>query len=434
MKHTYLILPGCDDTNRGDQALIWESVEIAKESGYEGEYYMIASSENSKQSAKVGIENIEYVLPHPSTHFRNKSNIRYGKLLKLQWAIVSVFDGVKAVILLSKAGRQVAYRFGNSKLKKSLSIYEKAEIAFVKGGGFLHSYGGLVSTYKTFYDLYHIILAQKMGIKVYVMPNSYGPFKGIGTSWMIKKVLNKCEFVSSRESVSTKALKNIGVDCQQFPDLAFYLSLDADLSNAQKIKLEKIPFRDRKCVGITMRPYRFPGFSNPDQAYHNYKKVFCKFIKYLNSKGYFPVLIEHTYSDTEHERDLSCINDVVSMLNDSCEYAVYSDLSLNCRQLKYVYSQFDFIIGTRFHSVIFSLAAEVPSIALTYGGNKGEGIMKDIGLSEFAIPITDISEKKLIQAFEKLELETDEIKLKIGKYLDLLAEKRRGLLKQLRRE
>ena len=34
----YLVLPGCDDTNRGDQALIWETVSLAKEAGFDGRY------------------------------------------------------------------------------------------------------------------------------------------------------------------------------------------------------------------------------------------------------------------------------------------------------------------------------------------------------------------------------------------------------------
>ena len=38
-----LILPGCDDSNCGDQALIWETVELARAAGYIGDYYMLAS-------------------------------------------------------------------------------------------------------------------------------------------------------------------------------------------------------------------------------------------------------------------------------------------------------------------------------------------------------------------------------------------------------
>ena len=74
-KRTFLILPGCDDTNRGDQALIWETVSLAKDAGFQGEYFMIADKEKSRQSVAEGIGNIDYILKHPSTHFKKKNNI-----------------------------------------------------------------------------------------------------------------------------------------------------------------------------------------------------------------------------------------------------------------------------------------------------------------------------------------------------------------------
>lgn len=62
-KNTYLILPGCDDTNRGDQALIWETFRIAQDAGYVGNYYMVATKECALQSKKIGINRINYILP-----------------------------------------------------------------------------------------------------------------------------------------------------------------------------------------------------------------------------------------------------------------------------------------------------------------------------------------------------------------------------------
>lgn len=431
-KNIYLILPGCDDTNRGDQALIWETVEMAKSAGFHGEYYMVAALEKSRQSVEIGIQNIEQILPHPAVHFKNKNNISYGKVLKIQWILASIFDSIKAVLLLSENIRKIVLRFGSEQIKKSIKIYMKTEVAFVKGGGFLHSYGGLSSTYTVFYNLYHIILAQRLGINVYVMPNSYGPFKGPGSAWLIKKVLKKCKMVTARENISVYSLKTIGISCQQYPDLAFYLKIDKNWTKDQLLKLNIIPFGRKKCVGITMRPYRFPEAKNPKEAYKNYKKVFCDFINWLNKENYFPVLIEHTYSDTEHERDISCINDVVKMINTECDYAVFSDLSLNCRQLKYFYSKFDFLIGTRFHSVIFSIASEVPAIAITYGGNKGLGIMADIGIEKYAIPIKEMNFSSLVNSFEMLVEDKDEVKQRIRSYLSNLSQKKDDLIKQMK--
>ena len=76
-KEKYLILPGCDDSNRGDQALIWETVELARTAGYNGDYYMLANNENCIQSKKKKIGNVEPILIHPSEHFKNNKFYMY---------------------------------------------------------------------------------------------------------------------------------------------------------------------------------------------------------------------------------------------------------------------------------------------------------------------------------------------------------------------
>lgn len=431
-KRTFLILPGCDDTNRGDQALIWETVSLAKDAGFQGEYFMIADKEKSRQSVAEGIGNIDYILKHPSTHFKKKNNIRYGGLLKLKWAAVSIVDSFKALVLLNPFIRKHCIKIYSKCTQRTIHIFERAEAAFVKGGGFLHAYGNPIETYTAFYNLYHIILAQSMGIPVYVMPNSFGPFDSIGSSALIKRVLKKCRFVSARERISQNSIRNLGIECELYPDLAFYLKTNNALNSRQMERLNKIISGEKCCVAITMRPYRFPNLDNAVEAYKLYKESMCGFVKFLSEHDFLPVLIEHTYSDTEHERDMSCINDVVELLGDSCEYEVYSDLSLDSRQLKYVYSRFDYIVGTRFHSVIFSLASRVPAIAITYGGNKGEGIMNDIGLSEYAIAISDLTTENLIDKFIQLLKNEGQVKEKIENYLGNLSEMRTRLINEIR--
>lgn len=426
---TYLILPGCDDTNRGDQALIWETVALAKSAGYNGNYYMLAENEKSSQSKVMNINNIDYILPHPSTHFSKNDNINYGLILKIKWIAISLLDTVKALLMLIPPLRHITMKISKEKLGQALRVFECAEAAFVKGGGFLHSYGGLISTYTVFFQLYHIILALSMRINVYVMPNSFGPFDGPGSALLVKSVLKKCKVITSRESISQKTLSSCtGLQSELYPDLAFYLQPDSSLTAEQLQKLNEIPFSTQKCVALTMRPYRFPASPHPLEDYEKYKQTLCDFILHLSKSGYHPVLVEHTLSDLSHENDGNCIQDVVKLLNKRCDYSVYSDPSLNCKQLKYIYSQFKYIIGTRFHSVIFSLASGVPAIAVTYGGNKGEGIMKDIGLEHFSVKIENADFNTLSERFDSLVENEASVSAAIKKYLDQLPEKQESLI------
>lgn len=86
----YLIVPGCSDLNRGDQALVWETKRLAEECGFEGKYYLTTEqNEPVEQSKKKDIEIVYPILEHPSRKFKSKQNIRYTKTLKIKWGIVA---------------------------------------------------------------------------------------------------------------------------------------------------------------------------------------------------------------------------------------------------------------------------------------------------------------------------------------------------------
>ncbi|MGN1317341.1 MAG: polysaccharide pyruvyl transferase family protein [Acutalibacteraceae bacterium] len=410
MEKRFLILPGCDDKNRGDQALIWETVEIAEKAGYNGQFYMLADENNSSQSKAVGIKNFFPILKHPSRKNSGKDNVKYSMLLTLRWGITSLSDMLCCEPLVHKGFRKIIKKFLKDDYKQSIDLFEQAEACFVKGGGFLHAYGGLADTYKIYYFLYHIRMALSCGKDVYIMPNSFGPFKSPLVKKMLNRTLSKCKVVMSREHISQKQLEEqCNVKSYLFTDIAFHLPKDDEFDSKKELADNGIPLGQKKCVGLTMRPYRFTGAANPDELYHNYKKSLVDFIQWLCKNNYYPVLIEHVYDEKSHENDMACIQEVIEEIPDGCKFSVFSNRQLNCMQMKKIYSELDYLVGTRFHSVIFSLSSMVPSVAITYGGNKGDGIMKDFNLSEYAIPIDRIDGNLLIGKFESLIENEDEV-------------------------
>lgn len=432
MNKKYIILPGCTDSNRGDQALVWETVRVAKDAGYLGEYYMLSSDEVSKQSEDYGINIVSPILKHPSRRFDEKNNKNYNMLIKIKWGISALFDLIYSLLLLVSVFNQFLLPLSDAQTRAAAKIFKDAEVAFVKGGGFLHSSGGLVSTYKIYYFLYHIIYAQKMGKKVYIMPNSFGPFDGSLVKFMVRKVLSNCELVTTRENISSESLKKVvGIKTYNYPDLAFYLNTESDEKLTTLLQNKQIPIGTKKCVAITVRPYRFDGDKGKNK-YKNYQDAISGFVDWLYDNAYYPVFVEHTYCDLEHEQDISCIKDVEKLLQCRTKYAIFSDRSLNCKQLKKVYSYFDYIVGTRFHSVIFSITQRVPAIAITYGGNKGNGIMKDMNMEDLVVPIENITTSMLIKKFIYLTENRESVLSKIDDYMECIDNKRNELIEKMK--
>ena len=88
-------------------------------------------------------------------------------------------------------------------------------------------------------------------------------------------------------------------------------------------------------------------------------------------------------------------------------------------------------INTMFHSVIFSISENVPSIAVTYGGNKGDGIMRDLELNEYSIPIEKITSGALIEAFVLLQKNDESLRHKMRDFGYRFFEEREKLTKSL---
>lgn len=409
----YIILPGCDDGNRGDQALVWETKKVAENAGFKGAYSMLCEPENLMHSKDFGIDSIIPILKHPGRKFKNKDNTKYNASLLLKWGSVAVADYICSKLFLWRLTRPAAMMLASPEAKKTMQEFKGCDACFVKGGGFIHSYGSLTDIYQMYFFLYHIKLAQALGKPVYIMPNSYGPFNAPTVKRQVRKALNKCVLVTSRESISQKMLDEIGVKNSLYPDLAFGLS--KSIESIGEMKAIKDMAGERKTVAITARPYRFPGCVDAGERYNNYIMTLADTCRWLYQKGYFPVLAEHVLSHHSNERDMCGIEDVAKNL-DVGTYYIFSNHKYGCRELKAFYSEMYAVIGTRFHSVIFSLSEKVPCVAITYGGNKGQGIMNDIGLSKYSMAIEDVSFDKMKSVFTQLEEKYDE-------YVQVLREK-----------
>lgn len=421
------------DYNRGDQALLWQTQDIIKETlGISKVYILENENEELIQSKSRGLIQISPVLYHPSHKFKKKSekNVNYSLSLKLKWGISGMVDFVKQDLLLHKWTRKVGEKALNENQYDTYRLIKNAEAVFVKGGGFIHAYGKITDLYYIYYSLYHIRLAQALNRKVYILPNSYGPFEGFGIAKVVSKTLSACTLLTVRESISQKMLSNIGVKNSVLtPDMAFYLHRLESEQAKEIVKYYKLN-KNGKNVAITVRPYRFPEAENPQQACHDYKKQIGLFVEWLRQNDYRPIFVEHVFSENDHENDRKCIDEINDELPNPIE--VISNRCLNCEELKFIYSNFDYVIGTRFHSVIFSLSENVPGLAISYSGNKAIGIMKDLGLDNYVLPAKELKFEDMKERFLQIIENLDDYKEKVRKYIDFANNKHNELREMIK--
>lgn len=418
-----VIAPANTDLNRGDQALVWETARIIKDSN-EGTNITLISYGNTKQekymqnrqSKKNGFKFIDPLIPHPSRVLNSK--IKNNLLKASVWTLVSLRDIIPRLMILSKSNlmTKIGGALLSNKEKEIIEEYLKFDVIVYKGGGFIHSYGKVSDIYVFIYQLYYAIFAKRNNKKVMFLPNSFGPFKNSLARKIYINIMNKTDLITVRENISKEQNDNI-LKTQSFyyPDLGFFIEKNKNFDFYEYLNQNNIVYdKSKKNIGITVRPYNFSGHTNKDELYVKYIKSVSKFIeKYQEIYNIF--LIAQTMGPSNHENDGLAIKEVQKYLKK--EVSIISDIELNANDLVSIYGHMDYVIGTRFHSVIFAFTQCVPCIAISYGGNKGEGIMKDFSLGKYEIKIDEINDNNLIQLFNDL-INDNSVQGKISEKLD----------------
>ncbi|MGJ1205954.1 polysaccharide pyruvyl transferase family protein [Sphingobacterium lactis] len=430
-----IIVPGVTDLNKGDQALVWESHRLVNDTGLYSEIFILNSGDTEEerkllcqQSADHGYQMIENILQHPRRGKHNvNEHIQESKLELLKQIGNAGGDFLSTKLLIEVCNNlSLVRKLFSKKVYNTVKHFAECDAVFVKGGGFIHSYGERTAPYLMWYFLFYVRLAQKLGKKVVFLPNSYGPFKGLTVENQVSAVFNKMDLIYARENVSAESLgtllnKKIPVEM----DLGFFLQT-GDVIKAERL-LEKYNFKESdKIVGITIRPWRFPGFSNPNELYAKYIDSVVAASKHIISLGYKIALCNQSLGPNAHEDDRNAIKDLLKKFDHPD--MIWIDENLSCKDLKAVYSKFHFFIGTRFHSIIFSLTSFVPSIAIGYGGNKAKGIMGDFSLNDFVVQIQDVQPEGLVQMFDQAIASYDNIKQQLKDSMTLVDESRSRLI------
>ena len=284
-----LIVPSNTDLNRGDQSLTWASITIAKEVFsdevdiylYKTKSELAKQTKTNHQTEKLGYPFLTRILSHPRRD-DTINEVNFSKFILIKWGFRALIDLIGTFMLLSKIKfiNKIGLQFLNKEQQDTYHAYSHLDALFVKGGGFLHSYGSIVDPYIMYFQLFDVFLAKKFKIPVFILPNSIGPLKNRFAKRIVLKALKHAKLVFVRESTSLEYLKTEEIRALKSPDLGFYLK-PSKRDFKSYLHNRGILVGKKKCVALTLRPYRFDGKKNADELYENYLTQIKVFKSYL---------------------------------------------------------------------------------------------------------------------------------------------------------
>lgn len=268
------------------------------------------------------------------------------------------------------------------------------------GGGYLNGKNNLGGNLNVYYLLLPVRLAQRLGKPVIFAPQSYGPF---GNTWQIKKVqktLNKAALIMVREQTSIDLLVRLGIQqslLYKTVDSGFAFTTPPISDIRPKFGIPK----STKIVGVTARQWL------PYKQQMVYERALAATIDHIQSHHKMKVVLIPQVTSAFQADDDRIVERRIADYCDQTNQPVVIDRAINHHTLKALYGQLDYLIGTRFHSVIFGLTSGVPAIAIEYEHKTG-GIMRDLGLDEWVRTINKVTADDLIQTFDKLVARRDD--------------------------
>lgn len=404
-----IIIPEMTDLNRGDQSLIWEAIRLLRKTELISSVALmqepnVGGEVNPQilQSRQRADEVLEMLLKHPARGIQNTAEIQPVLKSQIVMGTRAVYDWFRMRCLLSDIAEK---KWGNvwrglteSEIR-TIDAFSEAEMIVVKGGGAFHAFNSNIYwEYYLWYNCFHIFLAHALKKTVVVLPNSFGPFPGHRNKKLIRNAFSNVEWLTARESISSEVMEKIfGRKVPIETDLGFFIRP----RYSDRVNAITHEWSGEDIVTITVRPWRFSGNRNPQKAYSKYIISIAQVIEWLRSEGLRPVVVPHCLGPSAHEDDRKAIGHLSRLLGEECLEVVNTD-GMDCEEVAALYGAALMTIGTRFHSVIFSLAQGKPSLAIGYGGNKAKGILKDINQEEWHIPIEQAEGKQLVKMAQNL--------------------------------
>lgn len=390
------------DHNRGDTGIIYSIHDLIKQAAPDADIRgmsVFAETDHRlqtdhKHTADIINKVYPAFFPEPGVYTNTHPSTKITSIRKL--AKFSKYALINTAIYLTKSTKLAKILYTKEEYE-SFENFITSDIIISKGGSFLYSFKGWNGALFFFRMISSFYLASRFKVKIYIYSQSIGPFENWSSKFLFTKIQNQINKIYLREKNCLQYLDNPGNNIEIINDSAFALKTCANEPITKTTISNKI--------AITARPHKF---ESPQQL-DVYIKALSDLINTLITENHQIYLVAQVTGPSAGEDDRNVLDILYERTRQKDNISYIKD-NLNPRELKSLYGEMDFLIGTRLHSVIFALGMGVPCINIAYHGTKAEGIMGSLGLSNYVLNIKSMNSESLLKCYRELDANSDSYK------------------------
>lgn len=215
--------------------------------------------------------------------------------------------------------------------------------------------GDAWNKYEIEYYLYRIECAKYFGIKVYLMPQSFGPFKTFDKS-LLKRTKRALEYVST---IYAREQQGYDLLMDNFNLKNVKMSYDLVLNN-KTVDLNSVYKNVPMLCDIDVKSNSIAIIPNAQNSKVCSEKVLLEAYKSLIDK--FIAYSKNVYILRHSNMDIDICEKIFKMSNNNNVFLIEQELS--CVEFSNIVEKFDFVVASRFHSVVHSYKNAVPCLTI----------------------------------------------------------------------
>ena len=324
----YLIVTGGQLFNKGAQAMTF-----------------ITADEAAKRYPEMEV----VVLSNMDSRRSNEDKQRYT------FRIAKYPKPLSLLLMQTRLGRLLHRLFGGKTAKEFEEIVRNG-VGIVDVSGY--SLGSNWGYQKSIFYLTRLGIAHSVGIPIYLMPQSFGPFdyKGLPAPWiqrLLRRKLRYAEIIMCREKEGYELLRSkYGLDNLILaPDLVLQ-NTGIDMRNIyREVPVQKeVVVPDNSVALIPNKKTMLYG--NPEQLFEMYRCM----IEVLLERGKQVFLVYHS------AEDLPICRDIKENYFRESKLVTLVEQELSCLEFDELVKRFDFVVASRFHAVVHAYRNAVPAI------------------------------------------------------------------------
>ena len=248
----------------------------------------------------------------------------------------------------------------------------------------------------------NLALAKQLGKRVMIYGCGVGPVRSSKDARWIYKVLRLADQIHLRDHVSAEAATRLGALKQPLvvtadPVMNFkYPRPAAMVGNPAELR-----------IGISIRSLPRSYYSAEhtektlEQVRQEYQDCFVQAIDHLCGRGNVHVCLipMQMHSGDDDRVLLRAIRDQVRAPH---RIEIIENYSSPAELIQH-FDCFDFFIGMRFHSIVFSYVSGTPAVGIDYDMQKGKvtGVMQLMENADYAINLRDLTPERLVATIER---------------------------------